>query len=271
MRGRAVEAVLLDLGHTVWDIKLSTDNWLMAWQAIHGRLKRLIGDRAPPAETLYREVWERILGRRLAYFQTRGYRELPPEALFAEAFGRLGLSLPRDFYRECLEVLARAELETTCPAQGVRTVLAELRRRGLKIGLVSNTMYPAELMAARLEELSLKDHFDVLAFSSAVGWRKPHPAIFQFALSRLGSRPERAVFVGDRIYEDVGGALKAGLRPVLSHQFRQEDPPPGVPVIRDLKELLELDALLAGRPCPGGVAAGELGPDVGRPQPTGGH
>ncbi len=270
MGDRAVEAVLLDLGHTVWDIKLSADSWLTAWNALHGRLKGLIGDRAPPAEALYREVWERILGRRLAYFQARGYRELPPEALFAEAFGRLGLNLPRDFYRECLEAMARAELAATCPAPGA-AVLAELRRRGLKIGLVSNTMYPAELMEARLEELGLKGHFDVLAFSSAVGWRKPHPAIFQFALSRLGVRPERAVFVGDRVYEDVGGALKAGLRPVLSHQFRQEDPPPGVPVIRDLKELLELDALLAGRPSAGGVAAGELGPDVGRPQAPGGH
>jgi len=265
------EAVLLDLGHTVWDVKLSADNWLAAWRSLHARLKGLVGDRVPPAEVLYREVWGRILGRRLAYFQARGYRELPPTALFAEAFGRLGLDLPWSFYRECLEAMARAELETTAPAPGAGAVLAELRRRGLKTGLVSNTMYPAELMEARLEEFGLKSLFDVLAFSSAVGWRKPHPAIFRFALGRLGVQPDRAVFVGDRVYEDVGGALRAGLWPVLTHQFRQENPPPGVPVIRDLTELLELDALLAGRPCAGGVAAGELGPDVGRPQPPGGH
>ncbi len=269
--GNRVRGLLLDLGHTVWDIKLSADDWLGAWRRIHGRLRQLKGDRVPPPEVLYREVWERILGRRLAYFRARGYRELPPELLFAEAFDRLGLDLPRTFYRECLETLARAELDTTCVAPSTGAVLAEIRGRGLKVGLVSNTMYPAELLRARLDELGLRDHFDVLAFSSEVGWRKPHPAIFQFALDRLRVGPAETVFVGDRVYEDVGGALRAGLQPVLTHQFRQEDPPPGVPVIRRLAELLELDAVLTGLrpPWACGVAPGEFGPDVGRPEPPG--
>lgn len=270
--GDTVRAVLLDLGHTVWDVRLSADDWFAAWQKLHGRLREVLGD-VPPPEVLYREVWERVLGRRLAYFKARGYRELPPELLFAEAFGRLGLQLPSRLYRECLEILARAELDTVCPAPEAPGVLAELRRRGLKVGLVSNTMYPAELVRARLEEFGLRDRFDVLAFSSEVGWRKPHPAIFQFALDRLGVSPANAVFVGDRVYEDVGGALRVGLRPVLSHRFRQEDPPAGVPVIRALDELLDLAAVLGkvGAPCAGGVTLGELSPDVGRPEPPGGH
>ncbi len=271
--GNQIRAVLLDLGHTVWDINLSAEDWLAAWAKLHCRLRELIGAGAPSPEVLYREVWERVLGRRLAYFRARGYRELPPELLFAEAFGRLGLDLPGQFYRECLETLARAELATTRVAPGTGEVLAELRRRGLKVGLVSNTMYPAGLMRARLEEFGLQDRFDVLAFSSEVGWRKPHPAIFRFALERLGVPPAEAVFVGDRVYEDVGGALRAGLRPVLTHQFRREEPPPGVPVVRTLEDLLRLDAVLAGvrPPCAGGMAAGELGPDVGRPEPPGSH
>lgn len=271
--GDAVRAVLLDLGHTVWDVRLSADDWFAAWQKLHGRLRKLGGDGVPPPDILYRQVWERVLGRRLAYSKARGYRELPPELLFAEAFGRLGLELPRHFYRECLEVLARAELDAVCPAPEAPEVLAELRRRGLKVGLVSNTMYPAELLRARLEEFGLRDPFDVLAFSSEVGWRKPHPAIFQFALDQLGVSPANAVFVGDRVYEDVGGALRAGLRPVLSHQFRQEDPPAGIPVIRGLDELLDLEAVLGkvSAPCAGNVAPGQLSPDVGRPEPPGSH
>lgn len=271
--GNQIRAVLLDLGHTVWDLKLSVEDWRTAWAELHCRLRKLIGEAAPPPEVLYREVWERILGRRLAYFRARGYRELPPELLLAEAFGRLGLDLPGEFYRECLATLARAELATAEVAPGTGAVLAELRRRGLKIGLVSNTMYPAELIRTRLDEFGLRDQFDVLAFSSEVGWRKPHPAIFQFALERLGVGPAEAVFVGDRVYEDVGGALRAGLRPVLTHQFRQEAPPPGIPVVRTLHDLLRLDAVLTavGPPCAGGVAADELGPDVRRAEPPGSH
>jgi putative hydrolase of the HAD superfamily len=44
---------------------------------------------------------------------------------------------------------------------------------------------------------------------------KPHPSVYASALSALGvTDPDRAVFVGDRLYDDVWGSKTAGLRPV---------------------------------------------------------
>ena len=60
-------------------------------------------------------------------------------------------------------------------------------------------------------------------FSSETGKRKPHPAIFETVLARLGVDPGRAVFVGDRRYEDVRGAKEVGMTTVQAFWFRADD------------------------------------------------
>jgi putative hydrolase of the HAD superfamily len=61
-------------------------------------------------------------------------------------------------------------------------------------------------------------------FSSAVGWRKPSPVIFERALAGLGARPEETLMVGDRGREDVDGAHAAGMRAAL---LREHSAGPG--------------------------------------------
>ena len=83
---------------------------------------------------------------------------------------------------------------------------------------------------------------DAIVTSSQVGVRKPHPDIFRRILGELGVAPEEAVFVGDKLREDVYGPKDAGMRAVLTRQFRTEDvdPAKGEPdaVIDSLVELL---------------------------------
>ena len=62
--------------------------------------------------------------------------------------------------------------------------------------------------------MGLAERLDFSVFSSEVGTRKPHAAIFERALEALGVRPENALFVGDRLYEDVRGSGEMGMRTV---------------------------------------------------------
>ena len=55
-------------------------------------------------------------------------------------------------------------------------------------------------------------------FSHDCGSRKPHPGMFQKALKALELRPEEAVFVGDRLKEDVGGAQGLGMTAILRYK-----------------------------------------------------
>jgi putative hydrolase of the HAD superfamily len=91
-------------------------------------------------------------------------------------------------------------------------VLTELRRRGLRLGVVSNA---DGRVPAGLAECGLAEHFVAIVDSHLVGVEKPDPRIFGIALEQCGSKAADAVYVGD-IYEiDVRGARAAGLTPIL--------------------------------------------------------
>ena len=95
-------------------------------------------------------------------------------------------------------------------------VLLELRRRGIKIGVLSNTMWPRAHHERIFTRDGLTDLIDGAVYSSEIPWTKPHPEAFRAALAAVGvTRPQDCVYVGDRPFDDVHGAHQAGLRTVL--------------------------------------------------------
>jgi HAD superfamily hydrolase (TIGR01662 family) len=92
--------------------------------------------------------------------------------------------------------------------------LESLHERGYCLGVISNSNGRLE---EQLERMDLTRHFSVIIDSHHVGVEKPHPEIFQIALSRAPEKlePAEAVFVGDTNATDIGGAQLAGLRGVL--------------------------------------------------------
>ena len=106
-------------------------------------------------------------------------------------------------------------------------MLESLRGRGLKLGLVSNAFDPGWLLHRDLEQMGLAAGLDFAVFSSEVGKRKPHPAIFERALAALGVEAAETVFVGDRLYEDVRGAGELGMTTVQALWFRADEHPEG--------------------------------------------
>jgi putative hydrolase of the HAD superfamily len=118
-------------------------------------------------------------------------------------------------------------------------VLAEIARRGLLIGLISNSHRSLDAFA---EHFAL-DSLIRAAVSSAVhGFMKPHRSIFDAALDRAGVRASEAMMVGDSLKADIEGALGAGMRAVLLRRSGERPAvlPSGVPVITSLRELLTL-------------------------------
>ncbi len=89
-------------------------------------------------------------------------------------------------------------------------VLAELRRHALRIGLISNGQRDLEAFA-RHHRLDV----DACVGSMRHGWSKPHPSIFEAALSALGVTPEETAMVGDSVHDDIEGARAMGMRAFL--------------------------------------------------------
>jgi len=91
-------------------------------------------------------------------------------------------------------------------------VLLALRRRGCRLGAVSNSNGSVQ---RKLTELGLAGSFEVILDSAVEGVEKPDPRLFLRALARMGVRPEHALYVGDIYHVDVVGARAAGIQPIL--------------------------------------------------------
>lgn len=95
------------------------------------------------------------------------------------------------------------------PLEGALPLLESIKDQ-FKLGIITNGF--TQLQETRLQRMGLTDHFHVLVISEQVGFAKPHQAIFDYALSKMGNpSPDSVLMVGDNPETDILGGLKAGL------------------------------------------------------------
>ncbi len=98
---------------------------------------------------------------------------------------------------------------------GAEEVLADLRSRGLRLGLISNTgRTPGYALREVLERAGIARHLEVMVFSNEHGACKPQTSIFEELRRGLAVEWNEMVFVGDNLYADVLGAQRCGMRAV---------------------------------------------------------
>ncbi|MBO0818310.1 MAG: HAD family hydrolase [Actinobacteria bacterium] len=122
----------------------------------------------------------------------------------------------------------------------VAPLLRSLRERGIRVGVLSNTMWPRALHERVFLRDNVLDLIDGAVYSSEIPWTKPHPEAFRAAMAAIGvSDPASCVFVGDRPYDDIYGAKSLGMRTVLVPNSAVPAYDGGVPdaVITRLSEL----------------------------------
>jgi putative hydrolase of the HAD superfamily len=129
----------------------------------------------------------------------------------------------------------------------VRPLFVALRQRGIKIGVLSNTLWPRTEHERVFNRDGIAALIDAAVYTSEIEWTKPHPSAFRAVLDAVGGvAPEDAVFVGDRPWDDIAGAKGVGMRAVLLPHSTipayQEGPVRGEPdaVVSRLSELLPL-------------------------------
>ena len=95
-------------------------------------------------------------------------------------------------------------------------LLRALRERGLRVGVLSNTLWPRDEHERVFARDGVLDLIDGAVYTSEIEHTKPHPAAFTAAMEAVGvDDPGRCVFVGDRTFDDIHGARSAGMRAVL--------------------------------------------------------
>ncbi len=133
-------------------------------------------------------------------------------ATLAQVFELAGVAATEEF----LTSYYRAWEPHTFTDPEAAPLLRSLRERSIKVGVLSNTMWPRSAH----EQVFLRDQIleliDGAVYSSEIPWAKPHREAFRAVMAVIGEDdPTACVFVGDRPYDDVHGAKSAGMRAVL--------------------------------------------------------
>jgi HAD superfamily hydrolase (TIGR01549 family) len=226
-----MDAVIFDWGGTlsVWaDVDIE-DMWRLAARHIapdreEDLLQRLIA--------VEERSWQRTRTDR---------RSTRLSDLLAQASAEIGA----DVAGAVLEEAATHHLDTWTPHirhhGDAAAALRQLRDMGLKIGLLSNTHWPRHFHEHFLERDGLAPLIDVRFYTSEMEHTKPDARAFSAVLGHLAA--ERAVFVGDRLFDDVWGAQQAGLTGV----WVRNDRTPAYDVAPDavIDRLSELPAVVA--------------------------
>lgn len=210
-----IETLFLDVGNTL--VSMDFD-WIAAEMARRGRPCDVASLRR--AEAAARPELSRWLGGdrstetgdSFSFYLSRVLSRLPGAA-------EEGAPPPERLCAELVPILrqpGRSDRLWSRLLPGVREALTSFRELGLELLVVSNSDGTVE---RGLERIGLRRYFRAVVDSAVVGFEKPDPRIFENALERAGSAPERVVHVGDLYHADVTGARAAGLHALLLDPF----------------------------------------------------
>ncbi len=187
----------------------------------------------------------------------QGFTGLPPDTLTRQFFAAWKLRRDFDYSRAGWAALVDGSFAGLIPVRPSATffpaiydrfaepaawrvyedvwpTLEELRKRGLRLGVISNW---DERLEPLLGRLGLADFFNPIVVSQLVGACKPQAEIFKRALEWLGVEPGEVLHVGDSAREDVAGAKGVGMQ---ARRVARGEEGGEAGVIRSLGEVVEL-------------------------------
>ncbi len=127
-------------------------------------------------------------------------------------------------------------------------VLTELKKKGYKLGIITNTVTSQEKhVRMALRRIDVEKYFDVIITSVDVGHDKPDERIFMTALRELRVKPKEAVMVGNRISADIVGGNRMGMKTILfkwNRRYPEKISSPEEKPSRTIRSLQELPIVL---------------------------
>jgi putative hydrolase of the HAD superfamily len=247
MSGKPVEAVLFDLGGTLLHYQDGNEPTFrrMTLRGLARIRAALIefGHTLPPEEEFGERVDDEIGPAFMASIaELRGGTIETP---IRRALEEMDITPNDELWVELRARFYSAVDEIVRPRAGIHETLTALTEQGLKLAIISNTFWAADLHDRHLRKHNLIDLLPQRTYSCDTPHVKPHPSIFLDALAGLSVEPERAVYVGDRLDIDVGGAQDVGMRGVLIiSPYIQADPDEQTRAIQPDATIQELPGLL---------------------------
>jgi putative hydrolase of the HAD superfamily len=113
--------------------------------------------------------------------------------------------------------------------------LEELKRMKYNMHIITNGF--EEVQYIKLEHSKLAPFFDVIVCSEAVGFNKPDPRVFHYAMQKAQTIATESFMIGDDREVDIFGAMQVGMQAILFDPENQYSKTKGEPKIENLSEL----------------------------------
>ena len=129
-----------------------------------------------------------------------------------------------NYSQELVEKLANKRIATKVECfkhlhPQIIPMLEELKKQGLKIGLISNCYFEE---AKVIRESELFPYFDAVCLSCELGIRKPEEDIYKVCMKELSLEADECVYVGDGGSYELETAKKLGMKPVQATWYFKE-------------------------------------------------
>ncbi|KAB7746010.1 HAD-IA family hydrolase [Nostocoides sp. F2B08] len=212
-RRASVEAVIFDWGGTLtpWHEVDIGEQWRVFAREIHG-----VAVDSPRVSEADLEAAHR-LAERILEAETDTWRRGRQEhssAHLDDVLAMAGVDPEHDRHLLALAAYRRFWEPHTHTDPQVRPLWESLRSAGLRIGVLSNTIWSSAYHRDLFRRDGVLDLIDADVYSSEIHVVKPHPEAFHAVCAALGVPPERSVYVGDRLFEDVHGPQQIGMRAI---------------------------------------------------------
>ena len=237
-----ISGIIFDLGYTLIDYK--DTGWPQvrqeALQSGYAKLKAAKIDLPDFDKFVFMYETNKEEFRKAAFESMRGWNIIDVVEELLEEFN---CNEPSKYSRIFIETIYNIERKQMIVDDNIINMLDDLKNKKYRIGLISNTIYPAFLHENDLETFGWNKYFDFQIYSSQCTYRKPHPSIFEAGIKEMARPAENIIYVGDRYRMDALGAQKAGLKPVIKYCKKQTYPdqwPKDIPIIQDIADLPNL-------------------------------
>ncbi len=214
--------MLFDLDDTIIDHSYSVKCTLGALWMMNADLRRFsLHEVIGKWRSSFWNYWPSVISGKMSITMSRALR-------FRDLFRELGISADPEVYTDLAIDFDTLYIICVRPVSGAVPLLRELRERGVKVGIVTNTT--KEMLHQKMSRCSIDGLVDFAVSVETAGKLKPDPSVFNLALTEGNAKPDETVYIGDTIKYDVMGALFSCIKPIWFNRFNAKLPDSVKPV-----------------------------------------
>ena len=223
-----ISDIFFDLDHTLWDFE---KNSALTFELIFSKLNRKveIHDFLAHYNPINQNCWRLYRQNKISQKELRIQR-------LVQTFNALNIEIKVKELKEISNQYIENLSKFPYLFEGANDLLKHLKKN-YRLHIITNGF--DRVQNFKIKNSGLKPYFNFIFTAEKVGFKKPHPQIFETAMNTVGSTPYSSLMIGDTFEADIQGALKLGMQ-ALHFNSHNEPEHKRCTIIYSLKDIQQI-------------------------------